>query len=214
MKYIVKFCAYILVCTGLSFADEVGSSYNTSLSFNTEERISLGGVESSGWYVAPHFGYNLISNTATEGFNIKFDDGISFGLGFGVEIKKDIAFQIDIGYIRNDVDTITNGGGISSEPDIEYTQVPLLFNWIWSPSGQPDIRPYVGVGLGVIRGEYESNEFISSDARWAVAGQIRAGFKVDLSTTSCFSFGYQFMLAQYSDNIDNHTFGIGLSFNF
>ena len=209
MNISALFCAFVIVCTGFSFADD------TSLSFDAEERVSVSDGGSSGWYVAPYFGYNLISNTATEGFNIKFDDGVSFGLGFGIEIKKDIAFQIDVGYIRNDVDTMTNAGtGASSEPDIEYTQIPLLFNWIWSPSNQPDVRPYLGVGIGITRGEYESNAFVSSDAKWAVAAQIRAGFKVEFSTTSSFSFGYQFMLAQYSDNIDNHTIGIGLQFSF
>jgi opacity protein-like surface antigen len=214
MNTTALFCTFVIVCTGFSFADESDSGFDTSLSFNTAERISVGGGGSGGWYVAPYFGYNLISNTATAGFNIKFGEGVSFGLGFGVEIKKDIAFQIDIGYIRNDVDTITGGGGSGSEPDIEYTQVPLLFNWIWSPTNQPDVRPYLGAGIGVIRGEYDSNAFLRSDAKWAVAGQIRAGFKVDLSTTSSFSFGYQFTLAQYSDNIDNHTIGIGIQFRF
>ncbi|MDP7004912.1 MAG: outer membrane beta-barrel protein [Phycisphaerales bacterium] len=213
MKTFIAFCVGVFALSSFSFADETSSEYDTSLLLNTQERIPVDGG-SSGWYFTPHFGYNLISNTATEGFNIKFDDGISFGVGFGVEVKTDIAFEIDLSYIRNDVDTITDGSGAGSEPDIEYTQIPLMFNLIWSPSHQPDVQPFFGVGLGVTRGEYESNAFISSDARWAVAGQIRAGVKIDLSTTSSFSVGYQFMLAQYSDNIDNHTIGIGLQFSF
>ena len=168
MKIFIATWLGIFACSSIAFADE----QNTSLSFLNKERIPLGGGGSSGWYFAPHVGMNIISNTATEGFTIKFDTGISFGGGFGVEIQQDLAFQFDFGYIRNDVDEIVNDStNTASDPDIEYTQMPFLFNLIWSPAKQPDLQPYFGLGLGVMRGKYESNAFISSDEEWALCWQ-------------------------------------------
>jgi len=215
MKTHSVICFCLLVTSTYSSADEFDSAdYNTTISFNEENRIALDGG-SSGWYFAPHIGYNMISNSSTEGVTIKYANGISFGGGFGVEVKQDLAFQFDFGYIRNDVDRMTNDGtGNGSEPDIEFTQIPLMFNLIWSPSNQPDIKPYFGLGIGAIRGKYESNAFVSSDAEWALAGEFRIGLKIDLSTTSNLTLGYQFTLAQYDDNIDNHTLGLGFEFRF
>lgn len=212
MKTLVAMCIGIFACSSSAFADEIDSS----LSFLHEERFALGsGNSSSGWYFTPYVGVNMISNTATEGFTIKFDNGISFGGGFGVEIQQDLAFQFDFGYIRNDVDEIINDTtNVTTAPDIEYTQMPFVFNLIWSPANQPDLQPYFGLGIGAIRGKYESNAFISSDAEWALAGRVQLGVKIDLSTTSNLSIGYQFTLAQYDDNIDNHTVGLGFQFRF
>ena len=89
-----------------------------------------------------------------------------------------------------------------------------MLNLIWSPSNQPDLQPYFGLGIGAIRGGYESNAFIRSDDEWAYAGQVRLGLQVDLSTTSNLTFGYQFTLAQSDDDIDNHTLVLGLHFQF
>ena len=212
MKALIAMSIGIFACSNTAFTDGI----NSSLSFLNEERIALGSSNSgSGWYFTPHVGVNMISNTATEGFTIKFDNGISFGGGFGVEIQQDLAFQFDFGYIRNDVDELINDStNVTSAPDIEYTQVPLVFNLIWSPSNQPDLQPYFGLGIGAIRGKYESNAFISSDGEWALAGRIQLGVQIDLSTTSNLSIGYQFTLAQYDDNIDNHTIGLGFQFRF
>jgi len=216
MNPLVVICAGLIVCSSSLCAGEFASTdYSTLLSFNKNERISLGGVGNGGWYFSPYVGYNLISNTATQGLTINFAEGIAFGGGFGVEIKPDLVFQFDFGYMRNKIDRITNDGtGVISMPDIEYTQIPLMLNLIWSPSNQPDLQPYFGLGIGAVRGEYESNAFIRSDAEWAYAGQVRLGLQVDLSTTSNLTFGYQFTLAQYDDDIDNHTLVLGLHFQF
>ena len=79
MKALVAMSIGIFACSNTAFADGI----NSSLSFLHEERIALGsGNSGSGWYFTPHVGVNMISNTATEGFTIKFDNGISFGGGF------------------------------------------------------------------------------------------------------------------------------------
>jgi len=215
MKYFVALIVGLFGCASVVLADR-SASYDTSLSFLKKERIAMSsGANSSVWYFAPHVGMNLISNTATEGFTIKFDHGISFGGGFGVEIQQDLAFQFDFGYIRNDVDEIVNDStNTTTAPDIEYTQMPFIFNLIWTPANQPDLQPYFGLGVGAIRGKYESNAFISSDEEWALAGRIQLGLQIDLSTTSNLSMGYKFTLANYDDTIDNHTVGIGFQFRF
>lgn len=214
MKFIYT-CLAVLVflCTSIS-ANTNEVDFDSSLNFDRNNRIEMGGG-STGWYFSPHVGMNMISNTSREGFTISFDSGISFGGGFGVEIRQNLAFQFDFGYIRNDIDLITNETtNATSAPDVEYTQIPLMFNLIWSPSNQPDLKPYVGLGIGAIRGKYESNAFVSSEEEWALAGRVQIGGKIDLSSTSRLSFGYQFTLANYDDRIDNHTVGIGLQFNF
>jgi len=213
----MKFCIALFVCCASfseSYANDA-SVHNTSLSFMGEERIALDESAGNGWYFTPHVGLNLITNTATEGFTIKFDKGLSFGGGFGIELEQGMAFQFDFGYIRNDVDELVNDStNVTSAPDIEFTQIPLICNLIWTPDNQPDIKPYAGLGLGIIRGKYESNAFISSDDEWSLAGRVQLGVQIDLSTTSNVSIGYQFTLAQYDDNIDNHTVGLGFQFRY
>ncbi len=221
MKTFLFLCSSILLCSGYVHANE--SDFNSSLLFENENRIALsdgsvgsgGSGGSGGWYLAPHVGYNIISNTSTQGMNIKFENGLSLGLGLGFEMQTDLAFQFDFGYIRNDVDTITNETtSVGSAPNIEFTQIPLIANFIWSPSRQPDLKPYFLLGAGAIRGKYDSNTFIDSGADWALAIRAGVGAKVDLSTSSSLSIGYEFTLAQYDDAIDNHTLRLGLSFTF
>ena len=220
MKTITTLGLALVVCSGTLLAEDneefAGySEKNTALSFLNEERIAFDAQGGGGWYFAPHVGMNIISDTGTQGFTVNFSNGISFGGGFGIELEQDLAFQFDFGYIRNDVDRMTNDGtGIASAPDIEFTQIPLIANLIWSPANQPDMKPYFGLGLGAIRGKYESNAFISSDAEWALAIRVQVGAQIDLSTTSNLSIGYQFTFAQYDDNIDNHTVGLGFQFRF
>ena len=211
MKLFVAICSFIITVSSTSFAGEFNDGFNTSLSFNQNTKMSTGG----GWYIEPRVGVNYVTNTSTEGYTVEYDAGISFGLGFGTQIQNGLEFRFDLGYIRNDIDTITNeGSGISAAPDVEFTQIPFMFNLIWSPSNQPDLKPYLGLGLGAVRGEYESNAFISSDTEWALAGKIMAGARIDFSSSSTFSVGYTFTLANYDDTIDNHTVGIGFQFKF
>jgi len=213
MKYIAAL--FVGLFSFSSVVADSNTAYDTSLSFLNKERVAMSGSSGSGWYFTPHVGMNMISNTATEGFTIKFDQGISFGGGFGVEFQQGLAFQFDFGYIRNDVDELVNDTtNVTSAPDIEYTQIPFIFNLIWTPSNQPDVQPYFGLGLGAIRGKYESNAFISSDDEWGLAGRVQIGLQIDLSTTSNLSMGYTFTLANYDDSIDNHTIGIGFQFGF
>ena len=155
MKTFLFLCSSILLCSGYVHANE--SDFNSSLLFENENRIALsdgsvgsgGSGGSGGWYLAPHVGYNIISNTSTQGMNIKFENGLSLGLGLGFEMQTDLAFQFDFGYIRNDVDTITNETtSVGSAPNIEFTQIPLIANFIWSPSRQPDLKPYFLLGAG------------------------------------------------------------------
>lgn len=216
MKCIVALSIALLTTVSVSLAGEFESAeINTSLSFNQNDRISLGDAGNGGWYFTPHIGFNSISNTATQGFTIEFEEGITFGGGFGVELKPGLSFQFDFGYIENDVKHISNDGtGASASPDMEFTQIPLMFSLIWTPSNQPDVKPYFGLGAGAIRGKYETNIFINSDAEWALAAQARIGLILELSSKSNLSIGYKFTYARYDDNIDNHTIGIGLQFRF
>lgn len=217
MKSLIVVCAYIIACSSQAAVGESGfSEYKTTISFAKESRIYLEAGRNDGWYVAPNIGYNIIVNTATEGVLIDFTEGLSLVCGFGVELKSGLAFQFDFGYIKNDVDRITvEATDVTSEPDIEFTQIPFMFNLIWTPSNQPDIFPYFGIGIGTIRGKYEPNAFVGSDAQWAIAGQLRLGFHMEFAGSSTVSFGYQFTLAKYDeDDIDNHTLVLGFQFKY
>ncbi len=208
----IAFGAFLLCSNGL-FANELElNNFTTDLSFNMNESASSGG---GGWYITPQVGVNYITNTSTEGYTVEYDAGVSFGIGFGTQLQSDLDFRFDIGYVRNDIDTITNEStNLSAAPDVEFTQIPFMFNLIWSPANQPDLQPYFGLGLGLVRGEYEANQFISSDTEWAFAGQLMAGVKVEFSSSSALWIGYNFRLAKYDDTIDNHTVGVGFQFKF
>jgi opacity protein-like surface antigen len=190
----------------------------------TEDRITLSDTGKNGWYIAPNFAINMLSDFNNNRVAITYDDGYAFGISIGKEINPGFRLQLDVAQIENDLESlfINVVGGISVDvADAKITQTPVILNAIWEPRGHNRFSPFIGIGAGVIKGDYSVAQLpgtLSStlDIDWAFAFQAKAGFKYELSHTSSLSVGYNFLHAHYSDDLDlnNNLVTIGLEFRF
>ena len=175
----------------------------------------------NGWYITPNVGLNTISGITVEGVKVEFDDGLSFGMSVGNRISEDVKVQFDFSHYKNDiedgtgtvngVDYILDGGTIE--------QFSIMTTAIWQDDSG-NVQPYFGIGAGAIRGEDDYTltvlgvDTYVSENEWAFAFQVLAGASVKLSSTSELLLNYRFLHADYDNDIDNHTFGIGIQITF
>jgi opacity protein-like surface antigen len=197
---------------------------NPQLSAPGQNRITLDDTGKSGWYIAPNFGINLLGDFNNDNLAITYDTGYSLGLSIGKEINPGFRMQLDIAQIKNDLKSVfvqLAGGVVVPVVDAKITQTPIILNAIWEPRGHDRLFPYIGLGVGAIKGDYSveslSGAFESLlDIGWAFAIQVKAGIKIELSHSSDFNIGYQFLHAHYSADLDlnNNLVTMGFEFRF
>ena len=226
--------ASVFCATGHSYCTEVVSPELAPfmLSLAPTGAETTGEVTTrNGWYITPNVGLNTISGiTSTitlsglgtlEGVKVDFEDGTSFGASIGHRISDNVKVQFDFSHYKNDIDdTSGNSGGVDWAIDGgEIEQFSIMTTVIWlADSG--NVQPYFGVGAGAIREDHDADftvlgaAFTDSDVEWALALQVLAGASVELSPTSELLLNYRFLHADYDDDIDNHTFGIGVQISF
>ena len=226
--------AGLCLATGFANADTTevnsdnASEFTSAISFGAmEERVQLD--SESAWYIVPKVGMNLPGDwtplvVGLTGAIATFDSGIAFGLAIGVEMSNSFSLQFDIGYMKNDVDTI-GINGVSVAPELfgvsaEVEQLPIMLRAIWTGSSS-NMQPYVGFGLGSTRGEltldftFDEGAFSISDNEWAFTYQALAGIKFELSPSAELTVDYRFLHADYSiGDLNNHTIGMGVQFRF
>jgi len=219
VAFVSVFCA-----TGHSYCSEVVSPELTPfvLSLAPTGAETTGEVTTrNGWYITPNVGLNIISGITVDGVKVDFDDGLSFGVSVGNRISDSVKLQFDFSHYKNDiedgtgtvsgVDYILNGG--------EIEQFSIMTTAIWQ-ADSGNVQPYFGVGAGAITEEddYTITALGVTTERnnneWALALQLLAGASVKLSPTSELLLNYRFLHADYDNDIDNHTFGIGVQISF
>ena len=235
MKLFLVLGTGLCLATGFANADTTevnsdnASEFNSKISFGAmEERVQLD--SESAWYIVPKVGVNFpgkMGFTDLPGAKLEFDSGLAIGLAIGVEMSDSFSLQFDIGYMKNDVDTLKiDGVGINPAlfgGSLEQEQMPIMLSAIWNGSGS-NIQPYVGLGLGTTHGELTMNlddtlfgtAVSVSDDEWAFTYQALAGIKFELSPSADMSIDYRFLHADYDNgsDLDNHTIGIGVQFRF
>ena len=229
----------VLLLTGVAIAQPVDFVASTTFSFTSDgptlhdqpagtpanqERITLDDTGNSGWYIAPNFGINLLSDFNDNNLEIKYDTGYSYGISIGKEVNPGFRIQLDLAHMKNDLNRVfvNLAGGVNVPvTDAKITQTPIILNAIWEPRGHGRLFPYIGLGAGVIKGKYSVADlppaFIDLlDIGWAFALQVKVGIKYELSHSSNVSFGYQFLHAHYNSDLDlnNNVISIGLEFKF
>jgi len=197
---------------------------NPQLSAPGQNRITLDGTGNSGWYIAPNFGINLLGDFNNDNLAITYDTGYSLGLSIGKEINPGFRMQLDIAQIKNDLKSVfvQLGGGVAVPvADAKITQTPIILNVIWEPRGHDRLFPYIGLGVGAIKGDYSVASLTGAfesllDIGWAFAIQVKAGIKIELSHSSDFNIGYRFLHAHYSADLDlnNNLVTMGFEFRF
>jgi len=199
---------------------------NPQLTAPGQNRITLDDTGNSGWYIAPNFGINLLGDFNNDHLAIAYDTGYSLGLSIGKEINPGFRMQLDIAQIKNDLKsvivTIPPAPSVSVPVnDAKITQTPIILNAIWEPRGHDRLFPYIGLGVGAIKGDYSVASLTGAferilDIGWAFAIQVKAGIKIELSHSSDFNIGYQFLHAHYNADLDlnNNLVTMGFEFRF
>jgi opacity protein-like surface antigen len=190
----------------------------------SQERITLEDTGKNGWYIVPNFGLNLVSEFNDDELQISYKDGSSYGVSIGKEVDPGFRMQLDIAHIKNDLDRVfvKLAGGVNVPvTDAKITQMPILLNAIWEPRGHSRIFPYIGLGVGVIKGKYSVADLPPAftnllDISWAFALQVKVGVSYELSHSSSVHLGYHFLHAHYESDLDinNNLITFGFEFRF
>ena len=237
--------ACVLLTTGQLFADRIDFTAATTLSWTSDgptmhdtpgntpgetpnpsiqNRITLDDAGESGWYIAPNTGINLLSEFNDDQIQISYKDGYSYGISIGKEVNPGFRIQLDVAHIKNDLDRVTLklAGGINVPvTDAKITQIPIILNAIWEPRGRGRLFPFIGLGVGGIKGKYSVADLPGVfpdllDIGWAFALQVKLGLTYELSHTSSVTLGYQFLHAHYNTDLDlnNNLITLGVQFRF
>ena len=242
MKFFLVMGVGLCVATGFASADttEFSSDHKThssSLSLGqAEKRVALGEYGSGNkWYLVPNGGMNLVFDQSYRGVTISYDTGFSFGLGLGIEIKDNFRLQLDVGYMKNDVDPVSFDGALwwPNRPNLngvqvthsgDVSQLPIMFTGIFDLGSSDDIRPYVGFGIGTTRLRIHTvnsavglTDGVGTDTDWEFSYQAIAGIEFDLSPTSNMYIGYRYLNVEsdkWKGDFENSTISIGIQYRF
>ena len=237
--------AGVLLTIGQSFAEPIDFATVTTLSWTSDgpqlhdstpatgtprirtpsqDRITLDDTGKSGWYIAPYTGINLLSEFNDDQIQISYKDGYSYGISIGKEVNPGFRIQLDVAHIKNDLDRVfvKLGGGVNVPvTDAKITQIPIILNAIWEPRGHGRLFPFIGLGVGGIKGKYSVTDLPGVfpdllDIGWAFALQVKLGLTYELSHTSSITLGYQFLHAHYNSDLDlnNNLITLGVQFRF
>ena len=159
-----------------------------------------------------------------DNLSIEYDTGFAYGVSVGKEVEPGFFMQLDIGELKNDLKklTVQLGGGLEIDTaNASIRQTPIIMNAIWAPKSHGRLFPYLGLGAGAIRGDYNVDAIPGAfanllDIDWAFAFQAMIGFKYELSNSSNITIGYQYLHAAYDNNLDlnNNLITFGFQFRF
>lgn len=190
----------------------------------SQERITLDNTGKNGWYIAPNLGLNLVSEFNDDELQISYKDGVSYGVSIGKEVSPGFRMQLDVAHIKNDLDRVfikIAPGFNVPVTDAKITQTPIILNAIWEPRGHSRLFPYIGLGVGAIKGKYSVADLPPAfvdllDIGWAFALQVKVGASYELSHSSSVHVGYQFLHAHYESDLDinNNLISLGFEFRF
>ncbi len=203
---------------------DTNPSRNNVASVTGEDRITLRDSGESDWYIIPNAGINLLGDFNDNNLEITYATGYNYGISIGKKINPGFRMQLDIAHMKNELDSvyINLAGGVSVATDgADINQTSFVFNTIWEPRGHDRLFPFFGLGVGAIKGDYSVDQLPMAfsdilDISWAVAIQVKAGFKFEMTHSSDVTIGYQFLHAHYDNDLDlnNNIITIGLEFRF
>ncbi len=166
--------------------------------------------ETNGWYlrgdVGPAFVQNITTTSSdifgnTSTTKVSFDTGVRLDLDCGYQIDRCWAVEGEVGYIYNHVEFSNPSGTISPT----FNQVPFMVNGLYTPPVDWRIKPYAGLGVGLVFSDFNSSEDVTA------AGQVIVGAKCRLSENWDAGLAYRFLVTSSHDwnDIFNSTEGQG-----
>lgn len=179
---------------------------------------------------------NSLFSQAENYFSIQYD--ISFGTGdlgeyisapsfrgasaqYRYAVAHNILIGIDAGwnvfYERRDYDSYTSGTQTLSGVQYRYqNEVPLLACFDYSISPDKDFQPYVGLGIGTIYSERntEMGIWVLEENPWQFAIKPEAGFLYKFSSGSALKLGFKYYTGFGGDLGTQGYFTISTGFAF
>lgn len=159
-----------------------------------------------GWFLNGDVGPSFVNNMSLTTENLfgpgstttrySFKTGVRADLGWGYQFENGLALGMEAGYLYNSVDLVNTGGLVS--PD--FSQVPVLLDLNYTLPLNCPLKPYLGVGAGVIASGFNGLGGVDG------AGQLQVGLKYDLSRHVDLGVGYKLLVTTTHDWTD----GLGL----
>ena len=138
-----------------------------------------------------------------------FDPGPTFALAFGYHLNRRVRFELEGGYRLNRVEVIELGPDIGEDAasgDVRATSLMVNAFYVFKPEAL--IRPFIGVGAGVVRADFdidvfgfcanlvcgpERRELFVDASDTAAALQVMAGAEVVINSRLKFTADYRYL---------------------
>lgn len=128
-------------------------------------------------------GFDTVSGGTIIQGDASYEDGFLSGFAVGYDIDENWSLELDYTYRSNDIDRATTAGGGTIGTGGDYASVAILANAIYRFRPGARLRPYVGVGLGILQeidADFEDQNIEASE-RGTLAYQFLLGASYDYS---------------------------------
>jgi opacity protein-like surface antigen len=154
--------------------------------------------------------------------------GFTVGAAIGGNINENLRGELELSFVKSDIKQFSDDGGPVANTGGDVNSYYLLAN-LWRDVDLGQFKPYVGGGLGVALLDADfivDGDDPNQDTTMALAGQVGAGIRFDVTDRMTLDAGYRMKaaLAGFTSgtNGGDHTFGtyythvgqVGLSWKF
>ena len=153
----------------------------------------------------------------TDEAKISYDSGVALGGSFGYDFDG-FRLEGEVGYRTADLDTITGTvygytdlygyagpyGYTESVPGADVSITSYMMNGIVDFAPNNVFSPFLGAGLGILRGEMNQEGYASADDT-VVGYQMMAGFSIKAGEKVFFDVSYRFQGAASDFETDDAT---------
>jgi outer membrane protein OmpA-like peptidoglycan-associated protein len=186
-------------------------------------------AEQPGPYVSLGVGANWLQDADVTGTGIndkaKFDDGWAALGAVGYAFDKNWRTELELGYRRNGIDSISGGGASNGN----VNAFSFMVNALYDIDTGTKWTPYLGVGIGMVRykaaGVNTSNTTNINDSDNVLAGQGILGIAYDVSPNAQLFLDYHYLQADdpsvtnsagvgIDTEYKSHTVMVGLRYSF
>jgi opacity protein-like surface antigen len=133
-----------------------------------------------GWYLNLGLGINWLDQES--GHSQPADAGYRLSTACGRRFNRRWALELETGYLRN------SSPAVDLHPESTLSQVPLLLNLVHTFPTRTSLKPYVGVGGGVVIAS--GNDDTGGDAGF----QFLVGVRHVLDERKSIGIGYRFIM--------------------
>lgn len=156
--------------------------------------LSATAAQAQGPYVTAGGGVSIFHDSDYEitglgTATMSYDSGLAFNLAAGYDFGS-IRAEAEYGYRNADVDKFSGSGGSFSVSGVDATVSSYMFNGYVDLNPESTVKPFFGVGLGMLKGTFDDNGDKVDDT---VPGyQLIAGVSIAATKQVAFDLSYRF----------------------